>query len=71
MKVVLSAGAEVDYEEISDYLLLEYRPQAAKEQGDRILAAIESLAAFPLSGRVGRVPGTFEKVCVGTPFLVV
>ncbi len=37
----------------------------------RILNTVERLAAFPMSGRQGRVPGTRELVITNTPFLAV
>ncbi len=35
----------------------------------RILNTVERLAAFPMSGRQGRVPGTRELVITNTPFI--
>ncbi len=36
----------------------------------RILASVQQLETFPLSGRAGRVPGTRELVVSNTPFIV-
>ena len=45
--------------------------RAALSIDDRMEAAVRRLAAFPESGRVGRVPTTREVVVAGTPFVIV
>ena len=35
----------------------------------QIVAAVQQLASFPMSGRAGRVPGTRELVIANTPFI--
>lgn len=52
-----------------DYIALSNSEDVAAEVVLRILAAVEQLAAFPLSGRPGRVPSTRELVIPNTPFL--
>jgi toxin ParE1/3/4 len=56
-------------EQARDYIALANSEDVAAEVVLRILAAVEQLAAFPLSGRPGRVPGTRELVIPNTPFL--
>jgi plasmid stabilization system protein ParE len=46
------------------------KPGAATKLTYRIKTSADSLANFPLSGRVGRVPGTREWVIPGTPYIV-
>lgn len=45
-------------------------PEAAARTVGRIVSSIDRLAAYPASGRPGRVPGTRELVVPGTPYLV-
>ncbi|MGH7948516.1 MAG: type II toxin-antitoxin system RelE/ParE family toxin [Candidatus Binataceae bacterium] len=45
-------------------------PAAATRIVNLVLDGVERLAAFPVSGRPGRVPGTRELVVPGTPFIV-
>ena len=52
-----------------DYIALSNSEEIAARIIDRIIAGIEQLAAFPMSGRPGRVPGTRELVISKTPFL--
>ena len=45
-------------------------PHAAARTVERIATSIERLAAHPVSGRPGRVPGTRELVVSGTLYIV-
>ena len=45
-------------------------PDAAVRIVNLIFDRVERLAAFPASGRPGRVPGTRELVVSATPFIV-
>ncbi len=45
-------------------------PAAAARMMEEICKQVDALAAFPASGRAGRVPGTRELVVLGYPFLV-
>jgi toxin ParE1/3/4 len=45
-------------------------PQAAQLVVERVLNAVEMLAAHPALGRPGRVPGTRELVVANTRYLV-
>lgn len=71
MKIIWSRLALADRIEITDYMLREYREPAAKKQSDLIRYSIKMLADFPFSGRAGFIPGTYEKVCKGTPYIAV
>lgn len=48
-------------EDLQDYIAQE-SPRAASRVAARITEAINGLVSFPLRGRPGRVPGTFELV---------
>jgi len=63
-------GALDSLERQMDYIA-ERNPRAAVSMGDAILAAVAGLGQYPRSGRPGRVPGTYELVVTGTPFVVV
>jgi addiction module RelE/StbE family toxin len=56
-------------ERAHDYIALTNSADVAEEITLRILANVEQLAVFPLSGRPGRVPGTRELVISNTPFI--
>lgn len=45
-------------------------PEAAARTVQRIVSSIDRLAAYPASGRPGRVPGTRELIVLGTPYIV-
>ena len=53
-----------------EYIALSNGETAAARDADRILANVQRLARFSLSGRRGRVEGTRELVVGGTPFIV-
>ncbi|MDR3746673.1 MAG: type II toxin-antitoxin system RelE/ParE family toxin [Acidobacteriota bacterium] len=52
-----------------DYIALANSDDVAARTTLRIIASVEQLAAFPMSGRQGRVPGTRELVISNTPFI--
>lgn len=52
-----------------DYIALANREEVADRITARIVSTIQQLAAFPMSGRSGRVPGTRELVISNTPFI--
>ena len=53
-----------------DYIALSNSEEIAARIIDRIIAGVEQLAAFPMSGRPGRVAGTRELVISSIPFIV-
>ena len=53
-----------------DFLALAGDDTIAARVTEKVIASIERLASFPLSGRRGRLPGTRELVIPGTPFIV-
>ena len=52
-----------------DYIALSNSQNVASRITLRIVTTVEKLAAFPMLGRAGRVPGTRELVIPQTPFL--
>ena len=53
-----------------DYIALTNSQQVAARITMQIVTRIQQLAAFPMSGRAGRVRGTRELVISNTPFIV-
>ena len=53
-----------------DYIALSNSEDVADRIVQKIVSSVQQLAAFPISGRAGRVPGTRELVVANTPFLV-
>jgi toxin ParE1/3/4 len=51
-----------------DYIALSNSEEVAYRIRVRILNSVQHLAAFPMAGRAGRVPGTRELVIANTPF---
>jgi len=68
MKVRWSPAAISDLESIRAYIARD-NPAAAARVAGGIKAAVLQLCAFPLSGRVGRVPDTRELVVPGTSYI--
>jgi addiction module RelE/StbE family toxin len=52
-----------------DYIALSNSEEVADRITAQIVANINQLATFPMSGRSGRIPGTRELVISGTPFI--
>ncbi|HKH98041.1 MAG TPA: type II toxin-antitoxin system RelE/ParE family toxin [Candidatus Sulfotelmatobacter sp.] len=52
-----------------DYIALSNSEEVAERITTLIVTTIQQLAAFPMSGRPGRVPGTRELVISNTPFI--
>ena len=52
-----------------DYIALSNDEEAAARITVHIVASVQQLAAFPMSGRPGRVPGIRELVISNTPFI--
>jgi toxin ParE1/3/4 len=53
-----------------DYITLSNNKEVAAGITLQIVNGVQQLAAFPMSGRAGRVPGTRELVISNTPFIV-
>ena len=52
-----------------DYIALSTGKEVASRITMQIVTSVQQLAAFPMSGRAGRVPGTRELVISNTPFI--
>jgi toxin ParE1/3/4 len=52
-----------------DYIALSSSEKVAARITRHIVASVQQLAAFPMLGRPGRVPGTRELVISNTPFI--
>ena len=70
MRVVVDATAWDDLNEIGTWIGKD-SPRAAREVLEKILQAIEQLQWFPRLARAGRARGSYERVVVGTPYIVV
>ena len=53
-----------------DYIALSNSEKVAARVARRVVTSVQQLAAFPMSGRPGRVSGTRELVIANTPFVV-
>jgi toxin ParE1/3/4 len=69
MRLVWSQRARRDLRELVVYLA-EDSVQGAELVAERILKAAKLLSRFPRSGRIGRVPGTRERVVGRTPYIL-
>jgi toxin ParE1/3/4 len=56
-------------DEEADYLARDDSDAAAR-MVQRIATAVEQLATYPSSGRIGRAPGTRELIVTRTPYIV-
>jgi len=56
-------------DQVHDYIVLSNSEQVAARIMMQIINSVQQLAAFPMSGRAGRVPGTRELVISRTPFI--
>jgi toxin ParE1/3/4 len=52
-----------------DYIAFSNSKEVAARITMQIVTSVQQLAAFPISGRTGRVPGTRELVIPNTPFI--
>lgn len=52
-----------------DYIALSNSEEVAARITIHIVTSVQQLAAFPMSGRAGRVPGTRDLVIATTPFI--
>lgn len=70
MKIYWLEKAAIDIEEAYEFILLD-NPQAAGNEVNKVLAAIELLSENPGMGKAGRVAKTRELVVAGTPYIVI
>ena len=56
-------------DQVHDYIALSNSQEVAERVTMQIVTSVQQLAAFPMSGRPGRVSGTRELVIAGTPFI--
>jgi len=68
VKLTWSAFALSDRDAIFTYIETD-NPSAAILIDERIVAATRRLIDFPVSGRIGRIPGTRELLINGTPYI--
>jgi toxin ParE1/3/4 len=54
-----------------DFIALSNSEEVAARIATQIVTSVQQLAAFPMSGRSGRVPGTHELIIAHTPFIAV
>jgi toxin ParE1/3/4 len=54
---------------VHDYVSLSNSDEIAAQITTHIVTSIQQLATFPMSGRLGRVPGTRELVISNSPFV--
>lgn len=71
MPIRWTSPAAADLWAISDYLDTQESPELARRVARTIYDAVETLAAFPEKGRVGREPGTRELVIQRYPYIVI
>jgi toxin ParE1/3/4 len=69
VRLIRTATYRADLEAIVDYIAAE-NPRAALAVWDEIERQVERLAAYPHSGRIGRIEGTRELVVNQTPYIV-
>lgn len=70
MRIEWLLSASINADEIADYISID-NPMAARVVVQRIDQAVARLAAFPYSGRKGRIIGTRELVVRKTSYVVV
>jgi toxin ParE1/3/4 len=61
------AARQVD--QAYDYIALSNSEEVAAKVTTQIAASVQQLIRFPMSGRLGRVPGTRELLISNTPFI--
>jgi toxin ParE1/3/4 len=70
MNIVWTRIAQRDMDDLVDYIA-QNSPETALRVYNTIHQSIDRLAAFPYSGRVGRVASTRELVVPALPYIVV
>jgi addiction module RelE/StbE family toxin len=64
-----TAQATQQLDQAHDYIALSNSKEVPAQITMQIVTRAQQLAAFPMSGRAGRVPGTRELVISNTPFI--
>ena len=70
MKLVVDATAWKDLDDIANWIARD-NPVAARQVLAAILQTIDQLERFPRLARPGRAHGSYERVVVGTPYIIV
>ena len=68
-RIVWSEQALRQLDQAHDYIALSNSEKVADRVTLQIVACVNQLSSFPMSGRVGRVAGTRELVLSNTPFI--
>ncbi|MGB7583886.1 MAG: type II toxin-antitoxin system RelE/ParE family toxin [Terriglobales bacterium] len=68
--IVWTEQATQQLDQAHDYIALSNSERIATQVILRIVAAVQQLTTFPMSGRPGRVRGTRELVVSNSPFIV-
>ena len=61
--------ATLQLDQAHDYIALSNSEEVADQITMQIVTCVQQLATFPMSGRLGRIPGTRELVISNTPFI--
>ncbi len=69
LKIEWTEQASRQLDHAHDYIALSNSQEVADRITMQIVTCIQQLAAFPMSGRLGRVPATRELVIGNTPFV--
>lgn len=67
--IVWTEQAARQLDQAHDYVALSSGDEVAARIARHIVTSVQALAAFPMSGRPGRVPGTRELVISNSPFI--
>jgi len=67
--IVWTEQAVRQLDQAHDYIALSKGDEVAARIAMHIVASVQGLAAFPMSGRPGRVPGTRELIISNSPFI--
>jgi toxin ParE1/3/4 len=70
MRVAIREAAGSDLDRIHAWIAKD-RPRSADAVIARVLESAERLGRFPYMGHAGVVPGTFEWVVPGLPYIIV
>jgi toxin ParE1/3/4 len=68
--IVWTKQAVQQLDRAHDFIALSNGEEVATRIMMQIVASVQQLAAFPMSGRAGRISGTRELVISSTPFII-